>query len=170
MSQAIQARETSAHDSEIDRQKCHREKPTICTAVHSFLHESCKNASLAHIVFNGHGSRSGLCVHIGENVPLDDIITDICFCFGTIPSDKPPYQVDLVFAQCHGDKYDANFATKNVTVTHLVKTGNKNRTFDSFSKKRTRSFHAGLQDYAEERKERVNNSPKPTGDLESTHL
>ena len=138
--------------------------------IHPFLHDTCQNTLLAQIVYNGHGSPEGLCVHEDKTIKLDDIISDVTKCFKSILRNKPPIQVNIIFAQCYGNRFtgassqgermmlDPDIPTeaqsdKTITVTHLV---TRNVTFSM------PGYHAQLEDYADKRNEVVPDFPPET--------
>ena len=150
----------------------------MAKVIHPFLHDTCQNALLIQIVYNGHGSEEGLCVHEDKHVKLDYIIEDVTQCFKSIPHDMLPIQIDIIFPQCHGDRYTGAKSAgermvvdpdippekptdKTITVTHLVKC--------KFTWS-IRGYHLHLQDYADKRKAAVQGNPQenPASDI-STH-
>ena len=131
------------------------------TEIHKFLHETCNNTLIANLVFNGHGSRDGLCFKLGDKEHLDNVIENVHRCFRSTPSDLPPFEVQIVFAQCYGDRYTKHKIPDNIEVTHLVKAGQpKTHSF--------RGAHLQLQQYARERRREweKNNTSTDTRELE----
>ena len=147
----------------VDIQKCHHSAPNRLTALHRFLHVTCKNTLVGEIIFNGHGceydsednsrSNSEMCFNYGGDIQLDKILEDIKHCFSSIPPDEPPYQVNVVFAQCYGDGYNTKYNTnvhplKRLRVRHLVRS---KRTYD-VTTNGAHIPHLHLDTYADNRK------------------
>ena len=91
---------------------CHKRidnKNELFDCISSYLQETCSSTCLATIVFNGHGSKSGLRVHPDDNVPLREIIGSVQESMSAIRGRdivmQKPYAVDIVFAQCFGHLY-----------------------------------------------------------------
>ena len=156
------------------RRSWHHSEPFEFTKVHQFLRETCASTRLAHIIVNGHGSPSivnesssgnddnsgntlnqggRLCVHIDEHVENTTIVSDITKCFSSIPADSPPYEVRIVFAQCHTDKNSLWSENPDVTVVCLAKKGQP-FTFETYGKEHQTSTHYGLAEDADNMKKK----------------
>ena len=80
------------------------------SCIYGFLTKDCLHTKLATIVFNGHGSRKGLCFNHSGTIPLNKIIAEIQKCIDAMDEDNTrlnPRAVDIIFGQCHGHEHSA---------------------------------------------------------------
>ena len=143
---------------------CHKRidnRIKLFQCIRSYLRSACSEICLATIVFNGHGSEAGLCVHSGGKVPLPDITKAVECTMDVIKNRRARASdrarricflgaVDIVFAQCfghmHGRSEDPKKLINIISLTSKMKPKSK-----SVYRSSEASDHYDLMSFADKR-------------------
>ena len=137
---------------------CHKRidsKNDLDYCIQSYLRKDCSSTCLATIIFNGHGTPNGLCVHSGADIPLGDVMKSVQLSMDAVESRigtiQMPRAVDIVFAQCFGHMHE--YTENPFALINVISLASNQRPFTYHNiVSPEQSVHYDLESYADRRR------------------